>query len=187
MTVTNAGPSNVTGATITDVIGSQLTDVTYTATQTGGASGFSATGSGNIDDNTVNMPDRQHDHLPGHRRGQPDRKRHPDRHGYGHRSVGASDPNTSNNVATDTETITNNNADLQVTNDQPDVQPACAAGTSVTYTIVVSDAGPADVTGATVADTFPASLTGVTWTVTSSGGGPIPRMPPTAPATSTTR
>ncbi len=40
----------------------------------------------------------------------------------------------------------------------------------ITYTIVVSNAGPNPVTGATVADTLPAMLTGVTWTCAASAG-----------------
>jgi uncharacterized repeat protein (TIGR01451 family) len=43
-------------------------------------------------------------------------------------------------------------------------------GGSTTYTIVASNAGPGDVGGATVADTFPASLT-CTWTCVGAGGG----------------
>jgi len=53
--VTNGGPSNVSGAVINDSFPSTFTGVTYTATQTGGASGFSANGSGDIHDNVV-MP-----------------------------------------------------------------------------------------------------------------------------------
>jgi uncharacterized repeat protein (TIGR01451 family) len=40
----------------------------------------------------------------------------------------------------------------------------------VTYTIVASNSGPSNVTGATVADTFPAVLT-ATWTCLGAGGG----------------
>jgi len=40
----------------------------------------------------------------------------------------------------------------------------------VTYTITASNAGPNNDTGATVADTFPASLT-CTWTCVGAGGG----------------
>ena len=43
-------------------------------------------------------------------------------------------------------------------------------GGSVTYTITASNAGPSNATGATVADTFPASLT-CTWTCVGAGGG----------------
>ena len=53
--VTNAGPSKVTGVVIRDSISSAFTEVTYTATQSGGAFGFNARGSGNIN-NTVTMP-----------------------------------------------------------------------------------------------------------------------------------
>ncbi len=53
--VTNAGPSKVSGAVIRDTFPSTFTGVTYTATQSGGASGFSASGSDNIN-NTVTMP-----------------------------------------------------------------------------------------------------------------------------------
>ena len=45
------------------------------------------------------------------------------------------------------------------------------AGASVTYTLTASNAGPVAVTGATVADTLPASLSGVTWTCVGSAGG----------------
>src|SRR5207237_4638123 len=55
ITITNAGPSNATGAVIHDMFPATFTGVTFTATQTGGATGFSANGRGNIND-TVNMP-----------------------------------------------------------------------------------------------------------------------------------
>jgi uncharacterized repeat protein (TIGR01451 family) len=53
--VMNTGPSNVAGAVIKDNFPGTFTGVTYTATQTGGASGFMVTGSGNIQ-NTVTIP-----------------------------------------------------------------------------------------------------------------------------------
>jgi len=53
--VTNGGPSNVSGAVINDSFPSTFTGVMYTATQTGGASGCNANGSGDIHD-TVAMP-----------------------------------------------------------------------------------------------------------------------------------
>ena len=53
--VTNAGPSKVTGAVIRDSFPSAFTGVTYTATQSGAAFGFNASGSGNIN-NTITMP-----------------------------------------------------------------------------------------------------------------------------------
>jgi len=53
--VTNNGPSDVTGAVVTDNFPAIFTGVTFTATQSGGASGFTASGTGNIND-TVTMP-----------------------------------------------------------------------------------------------------------------------------------
>ena len=46
------------------------------------------------------------------------------------------------------------------------------AGRPTTYTITITNPlGPSDATGATVIDTFPATLTGVTWTCAGTGGG----------------
>ncbi len=59
--------------------------------------------------------------------------------------------------------------DLSIT--KTDGVATATPGGSVTYTITASNAGPNPVTGATVADTFPAILTGVTWTGVGAGGG----------------
>ncbi len=59
-------------------------------------------------------------------------------------------------------------ADLSIT--KTDGVTAAVPGGSVTYTITASNAGPDPVTGATVADTFPAVLT-CTWICVGAGGG----------------
>lgn len=53
-------------------------------------------------------------------------------------------------------------ADLSIT--KSNNATSVTAGSPVTYTIVVSNAGPQAVTGATVADALPATLSGATWT-----------------------
>ncbi len=53
--VTNFGPGGVTGATVADAFPPDFIGVTYTSSATGGATGNTATGSGDIDD-VVNMP-----------------------------------------------------------------------------------------------------------------------------------
>ncbi len=60
-------------------------------------------------------------------------------------------------------------ADLAIT--KTDGVTTAVPGTNTTYTIVASNAGPDPVTGATVADTFPAACTGVAWTCVGAGGG----------------
>ena len=54
--VSNAGPSNAAGASVIDRFPSTLSRRTYTAVATGGATGFTASGSGSIDDTDVDMP-----------------------------------------------------------------------------------------------------------------------------------
>ncbi|HRI03767.1 MAG TPA: DUF2012 domain-containing protein [Pyrinomonadaceae bacterium] len=60
-------------------------------------------------------------------------------------------------------------ADLSIT--KTDGVASVTAGGSTTYTITASNAGPDAVSGATVADTFPASLTVAGWTCVGAGGG----------------
>jgi uncharacterized repeat protein (TIGR01451 family) len=59
-------------------------------------------------------------------------------------------------------------ADLSIT--KTDGVATAVPGGSTTYTITASNAGPDPVTGATVADTFPAILT-CNWTCVGAGGG----------------
>jgi uncharacterized repeat protein (TIGR01451 family) len=63
-------------------------------------------------------------------------------------------------------------ADLSIT--KTNGQSATVPGETVTYTIVVGNAGPTAVTGATVSDTLPASLLAPTWSCAPSAGGVCP-------------
>jgi len=54
--VTNNGPVAVTNTTVMDTFPSQLTTITWTVTETGGASGFESSGSGDIIDTGIAMP-----------------------------------------------------------------------------------------------------------------------------------
>ena len=76
------------------------------------------------------------------------------------------DPDGTNNSATDSDTL-DAQANLNIT--KTDGSGIYTPGTSLTYTIVVSNAGPSDVVGAAVADTFVANLTNVSWTCGASG------------------
>jgi uncharacterized repeat protein (TIGR01451 family) len=81
--------------------------------------------------------------------------------------AGVTDPTPGNNSATDTDAL-GASADLSIT--KTDGVTAVNAGGATTYTIVASNAGPSAATGATVVDTFPASLT-CSWTCVGAGGG----------------
>ncbi len=80
---------------------------------------------------------------------------------------GVTDPKLANNSATDTDTLMLA-TDLKVT--VTDGKRKAVAGATDTYTIVVSNAGLAGVSGAVVSDNFPTIFTGVTYTATQSGG-----------------
>ena len=82
--------------------------------------------------------------------------------------VGVFDPGPNNNSATDTDTL-DLIADLSIT--KTDGSATAVPGGVVTYSIVASNAGPSDVTGATVSDLLPATLSGATWACVGSGGG----------------
>ncbi|PNS07739.1 OmpA family protein [Solilutibacter silvestris] len=78
-----------------------------------------------------------------------------------------SDPAPANNSATDTNALAAT-SDLSVIKTVTSASPA-AAGSTVTYKFVVSNAGPLDAVGATIADTMPAQLTNVSWTCVAAG------------------
>jgi len=169
ITASNAGPSSVTGVTVADVLPAVISGATWTGSGTGGGTG-PASGSGNINASNINLPaggsftftvtapvsaaatgtmsNTATVSAPG----------------------GVTDPNPGNNSATDSDTITRT-ADLSIT--KTDGVTNATPGGSVTYTITASNAGPSNITGATLADTLPASLTG-TWTAVGAGGGTAP-------------
>jgi uncharacterized repeat protein (TIGR01451 family) len=70
--------------------------------------------------------------------------------------TGVNDPNTANNSATDSDTITAT-SDLSITK-TGSPNPVTVGGT-LTYTITVNNGGPSTATNVTLADTLPASVT----------------------------
>jgi uncharacterized repeat protein (TIGR01451 family) len=166
MTVTNAGPVAVTGASVTDTFPSIFTGVTFTATQSGGATGFAASGTGNIND-TVDMPSGSKVTYTAKGKVSAGATGNLSNTAQVTAPNGVVDPNTANNSATDFDTITYT-ADLKVT--ITDGKTAAVPGNQDTYTIVVRNVGPSDVAGAVVSDMFPTSFTGVTYTATQTGG-----------------
>ncbi|MGG6461591.1 OmpA family protein [Solilutibacter silvestris] len=74
---------------------------------------------------------------------------------------------TGNKTATDTNTLALS-SDLKLVKTVTSATPA-PAGSTVTYKLVVSNAGPSDAVGATITDTVPGQLTNVSWTCVASG------------------
>ncbi len=164
--VTNAGPSNAVGAQIADTLPGAITSATYTAVGSGGASGFTASGTGNIND-TANLPAGSTITYTV----------------VGNVSAaatgtlvntatvtapaGVTDPTPANNSATDTDTLAFM-ADLAIT--KTDNVASVSPGTATTYTITVTNNGPSNVVGAKVADILPATISSATYTAVGGGG-----------------
>lgn len=86
----------------------------------------------------------------------------------------STDPIPGNNSATATTTITPSTADLAIS--KTSGSGVVTPGTNVTYTITVTNGGPATATGVSVVDTLPAGVTFVSATPsqgTCSGTGPV--------------
>ena len=166
VTVANAGPSDVVGATVTDTLPISLSGVTWTCSVSGAGTCPAASGTGNIggavsltvgsvatftitgtlaSSATANLLNTATVSAP----------------------VGVTDPTLVNNSATDVDTLSRV-ADLSVT--KTDFAATATPGTPVSYQIVAANNGPSDITGALVSDIPPAELSGVTWSCTATGG-----------------
>lgn len=80
--------------------------------------------------------------------------------------LGYDDP-TGNNTASDVDPLTPQ-ADVGITNS--DGQTSAIPGTPITYTIVITSAGPSTAPNITISDTLPVALNNVGWSCTPSGG-----------------
>ena len=163
--VSNGGPSSASGASVQDMFPAVFTTVTFTATQTGGAFGFTASGSGNIDD-SVTLPAGSNITYKATGKISPTASGTLANTATVTAPSGVIDSSATNNSATDSDSITYK-ADLRVT--VTDGKSAAVAGAKDTYTITVSNLGPSNISGAGIDDTFPSTFTGVTYTVTQTG------------------
>src|SRR5205807_1442146 len=150
----NSGPSYVTGAVVKDAFPPIFTGVTFTATETGGATGFPLSGSGNIN-NTLTLPPGSAVTYKATGKLSPAATGTLSDTASVSGPSGIADPNPANNSDTDTDNITVQ-ADLKVTVN--DGKTAAVPGSQDTYTIVVTNAGPSKVTGAIVHDSFPSAF-----------------------------
>jgi uncharacterized repeat protein (TIGR01451 family) len=164
ITASNAGPSNATGATIADTFPASET-CTWTCSGAGGGT-CTASGSGNIS-GSVNLPSGSSITYIASCAISASASGTIVNTATVAAPAGVTDPTPGNNSATDSDTVALS-ADLAIT--KTDGVTSVTPGGSTTYTIVASNAGPSAATGATIADTFPASET-CTWTCSGAGGG----------------
>jgi LPXTG-site transpeptidase (sortase) family protein len=168
ITVTNAGPSDALGVSVTDNIPAQFTSWTWTCfSSSGGASGCTPySGSGNFTD-SIDLAGP----FPSSITYQVVAQVASSATGDLTNTVTISHPADStpdDNTASDTDTQ-HSQADLYVT--KTDGQPTYTPGVGLTYTVVVGNNGPSDVSGAVVSDTRPAQVTSWTWTCAGTSGG----------------
>jgi uncharacterized repeat protein (TIGR01451 family) len=162
LSVSNAGPSDVTGATVTDSAPAGTTITSWTATFAGGATG-SGGGVGNISQ-PVNLP------LGGTATYTVTVAVPVNYTGSLVNTAtitapaGVTDPNLANNSATDTDTQ-NSQTDLAVTKSVNNNTPK--VGDNVTFTLMVQNNGPSNASGVAVADQLPSGYT----YVSDNGGG----------------
>ena len=162
---TNNGPNAVTGATVTDTFASSLSSVSWTCTASSGSS-CTASGTGNLSDSVslLNSGTASYSVTATISSGATGTLVNT---ATVTGPTGVIDDNAGNNTDTDTDDLTLQ-ADLSIT--KTDGASEKTPGTPVTYTIVVTNNGPSDVTGASVADTIPGALSNAAWTCVASSG-----------------
>jgi uncharacterized repeat protein (TIGR01451 family) len=169
----NSGPSTATGVTVADPLASNtvIGSDSWTASGSGGATGFSATGSGSINDSsTIPVGGTVTYTVTATIRSSAT--------GTLANTATASASDATTVSATDTDTLSGN-ATLGITKTDNDggssitsTVGSAVPGTSITYTVVASNSGPSTATGVTVTDPLALNpaIASDTWTATGSGG-----------------
>ncbi len=172
--VTNNGPSDVIGAPVADTFNPAMFDVasvSWTCAAGGGGACGAASGTGNIA-TTVSLPTGSSATFTVNAPILASATGTLSNTATVTAPIGTTDPVAGNNAATDNNTVLGGTSDLSIT--KTDGVVSAAPGQSVTYTIVVANAGPSDVTNAPIADTFnPAqfNVAAVSWTCAVTGTG----------------
>ncbi len=168
VTVTNGGPSAVTGATVSDSVPAAVTGVSWTCVVAGGGSCGAASGSGNAVATTLDLASGAVATLVVSGTVSPSASGSLSNTASASVPAGWTDPVPGNNSATDVDALAPQ-SDLAVT--KSDGVAALVPGGPVTYTVAVTNNGPSSVSGAGFADSVPAAVTGVSWTCVVAGGG----------------
>ncbi|MGB1142085.1 MAG: SdrD B-like domain-containing protein, partial [Halioglobus sp.] len=161
--VSNNGPNDDPSVSLTDTFPASLT-ATYTSVAAGGATGNTAAGAGDLAE-TLSMPAGSSVTYTVGATIASDATGTLSNTATVTSSV--ADTTTANNSATDSDTVLAPEADISIT--KTDGVSSATPGGSITYTIVVSNAGPSADPSVSLSDSFPASLT-PNYTSVSAGG-----------------
>jgi uncharacterized repeat protein (TIGR01451 family) len=172
ITVTNRTTTYAVTAAVTDTVPASVTSVTWTCSASSGSSCTAASGSGNsINTSATLQPNGTATYVVS---GTVSTTATGTLTNTATVSVPSflTDSNTADNSASDSDTI-NVQADLSVT--KTDGVTTIAAGSAITYTIVVRNAATSTgaSNGSIVTDTVPATIASVTWTCGSATGGGV--------------
>ncbi len=173
----NAGPSNVLGATLSDPLPAGLSSMTWTCTVVGTAdcdsasAGTGANGSGSMSLNNIQINAGVANKIVVIVDGvvANGATNNVSNTATATTPVGTNDPNPANNSATAGGDVTLN-ADVNVTKSGP---PTVNAGAQITYTIVVSNAGPSAADGAVFTDNVPVGIISASATCSSATNGAV--------------
>ncbi|MCG8463443.1 MAG: DUF11 domain-containing protein, partial [Xanthomonadales bacterium] len=150
-----AGPSAATGNTVTDTFPAACTAVSWTCVSAGGGS-CSASGSGDIAD-TVDLPAGGSATYTATCDIDPAATGTLDNTASVAPAVGLSDPDNTNNSASDTDSLLAS-ADLSISKVAQAVPDPIVAGSTFNYLLTVSNSGPSTASDVLVEDNLPANL-----------------------------
>lgn len=168
--VYNDGPGDAVNLAISDVVPAGITNVSWTTTVTGSASvAANGTGTGNTLNASVNIPAGAGNSVTVLINGLVS----PGYTGSTLKNSFTATPAEPGNPPVPSEEVTTavvKTADLQLTKTGP---AAVVAGSDISYTINVKNAGPGNVTAATITDNLPVGFTVQNWTATGQNGAVI--------------
>lgn len=167
LVVSNPGPSRATAVTVHDDFPAELANVVWSCQPSGGAV-CTAGGVGDLVDTLPSLPPGASATYTAIGRLSPSAAQPLVDRAIVDLPAGIVDPNPGNQSASLTLPL-RRVADLEVIKTNGVI--AVVPGTPTTWTIVVHNLGPGDVTGARLLDSFPAAVSGVTWTCAGAAGG----------------